>query len=132
MNVLLIIFYAISKLTYFSVISGNRFKRQSKMSSTDRPLRVGQRVKVAGKDVRGTVAYFGYPTFATGKWVGVILDEPKGKNNGTIRGHAYFTVSPINVFSISTMLSIHLIYNMFVVRRKLWYVRQNISVSHVG
>ncbi|XP_077287467.1 dynactin subunit 1 isoform X2 [Arctopsyche grandis] len=60
------------------------------MSATDRPLRVGQRVKVAGKDVKGTVSYFGYPTFATGKWVGVILDEPKGKNNGTIRGHAYF------------------------------------------
>jgi len=49
-------------------------------------------VKVSGKDVKGTVAYFGYPTFATGKWVGVVLDEPKGKNNGTIRGHAYFTV----------------------------------------
>ncbi|XP_063371284.1 dynactin subunit 1 [Cydia amplana] len=54
-------------------------------------LSLGQRVKVVGKDVKGSVAYVGHPTFATGKWIGVILDEPKGKNNGTIRGHAYFT-----------------------------------------
>lgn len=60
---------------------------------SDKALTLGQRVKVVGKDVKGSVAYVGYPTFATGKWIGVILDEPKGKNNGTIRGHAYFTVS---------------------------------------
>ncbi|XP_061725881.1 dynactin subunit 1 [Cydia pomonella] len=54
-------------------------------------LTLGQRVKVVGKDVKGSVAYVGHPTFATGKWIGVILDEPKGKNNGTVRGHAYFT-----------------------------------------
>ncbi|XP_073964092.1 dynactin subunit 1 [Choristoneura fumiferana] len=58
---------------------------------SDKALALGQRVKVVGKDVKGSVAYVGYPTFATGKWIGVILDEPKGKNNGTIRGHAYFT-----------------------------------------
>lgn len=54
-------------------------------------MTLGQRVMVVGKDVKGSVAYVGYPTFATGKWIGVILDEPKGKNNGTVRGHAYFT-----------------------------------------
>ncbi|KAJ2941862.1 hypothetical protein O0L34_g10676 [Tuta absoluta] len=56
----------------------------------EKPLTLGQRVMVVGKDVKGSVAYIGYPTFATGKWIGVILDEPKGKNNGTVRGHAYF------------------------------------------
>lgn len=60
---------------------------------SDKPLTLGQRVKVVGKEVKGAVAYVGHPTFATGKWIGVILDEPKGKNNGTVRGHAYFTVS---------------------------------------
>lgn len=62
---------------------------------SDKALTLGQRVIVVGKDAKGSVAYVGYPTFATGKWIGVILDEPKGKNNGTIRGHAYFTVSII-------------------------------------
>jgi hypothetical protein len=58
-------------------------------------LTLNQRVMVIGKDVKGSVAYVGHPTFATGKWIGVILDEPKGKNNGTVRGHAYFRVSII-------------------------------------
>ncbi|XP_072941306.1 dynactin subunit 1 [Epargyreus clarus] len=53
-------------------------------------LTLGHRVIVVGKEVKGSVAYVGYPTFASGKWIGIILDEPKGKNNGTVRGHAYF------------------------------------------
>lgn len=28
---------------------------------------------------------------AVGKWIGVVLDEPKGKNNGSIKGSVYFT-----------------------------------------
>ncbi|CAG5036980.1 unnamed protein product [Parnassius apollo] len=56
----------------------------------DKVLTLGQRVIVVGKDVKGSVAYVGYPTFASGKWIGIILDEPKGKNNGTVRGHSYF------------------------------------------
>ncbi|XP_038221509.1 dynactin subunit 1 isoform X3 [Zerene cesonia] len=57
---------------------------------SDKQLKLGQRVAVMGKNVKGTVAYMGHPTFASGKWIGIILDEPKGKNNGTVRGHAYF------------------------------------------
>lgn len=53
-------------------------------------LQVGQRVEVLGKGVQGVVAYVGTTLFAYGKWVGVILDEPKGKNNGTVDGKAYF------------------------------------------
>ncbi|XP_014615438.1 PREDICTED: dynactin subunit 1 isoform X5 [Polistes canadensis] len=52
--------------------------------------KVGQRVEIPGKDCQGIIAYIGYPTFATGKWIGVILDEPKGKNNGTVKGQQYF------------------------------------------
>ncbi|XP_076758438.1 dynactin subunit 1 isoform X1 [Xylocopa sonorina] len=52
--------------------------------------KIGQRVEVPGKDCQGVIAYIGHPSFATGKWIGVILDEPKGKNNGTIKGQSYF------------------------------------------
>uniref|UniRef100_A0AAG5CSV7 CAP-Gly domain-containing protein n=1 Tax=Anopheles atroparvus TaxID=41427 RepID=A0AAG5CSV7_ANOAO len=54
-------------------------------------LKIGQRVDLSGKDVRGTIAYVGMTSFAVGKWVGVVLDEPKGKNNGSIKGHQYFS-----------------------------------------
>ncbi|KAM4708799.1 dynactin subunit 1 isoform 3-T3 [Discoglossus pictus] len=65
----------------------------SRMSveATGKPLKVGSRVEVIGKGHRGTVAYVGATLFATGKWVGVILDDSKGKNDGTVQGRKYFT-----------------------------------------
>ncbi|GAA6228248.1 dynactin subunit 1-like isoform X3 [Lates japonicus] len=68
----------------------------SKMSSTGtvesgKPPKIGSIVEVTGKGQRGTVAYIGATLFASGKWVGVILDEPKGKNDGTVQGKRYFT-----------------------------------------
>ncbi|XP_076002825.1 dynactin subunit 1 isoform X1 [Genypterus blacodes] len=56
-----------------------------------RPVKVGSLVEVIGKGQRGTVAYIGTTAFASGKWVGVILDEAKGKNDGTVQGKRYFT-----------------------------------------
>ena len=64
----------------------------------ERSLRLNQRVEVTGKDVRGVVAYVGTTKFATGKWIGIILDEPKGKNNGTVQGKTYFQVSILQTF----------------------------------
>lgn len=65
----------------------------SRMSveATGKPLKVGTRVEVIGKGHRGTVAFVGATLFATGKWVGVILDDAKGKNDGTVQGRKYFT-----------------------------------------
>uniref|UniRef100_A0A3Q1BAQ2 Dynactin subunit 1 n=1 Tax=Amphiprion ocellaris TaxID=80972 RepID=A0A3Q1BAQ2_AMPOC len=56
-----------------------------------KPPKIGSIVEVTGKGQRGTVAYIGTTLFASGKWVGVILDEPKGKNDGTVQGKRYFT-----------------------------------------
>src|SRR4051812_11375579 len=38
----------------------------------------------------GTIAYLGTTQFADGQWAGVVLDEARGKNNGTIQGIQYF------------------------------------------
>ncbi|XP_060103211.1 dynactin subunit 1 [Heteronotia binoei] len=61
------------------------------VEASGKPVKVGSRVEVIGKGYRGTVAYVGATLFATGKWVGVILDEAKGKNDGTVQGRKYFT-----------------------------------------
>ncbi|XP_056868019.1 dynactin subunit 1 isoform X10 [Takifugu flavidus] len=65
----------------------------SRMSSDGggRPVKVGSPVEVIGKGQRGAVAFIGNTLFASGKWVGVILDEAKGKNDGTVQGKRYFT-----------------------------------------
>ena len=47
-------------------------------------ISVGGRVTVAGK--KGVVRYHGETRFAQGEWVGVELDAPDGKNDGTVVG----------------------------------------------
>jgi len=68
--------------------------------------RVGSRVEVIGKGLVGTVSYVGMTAFATGKWIGVALDEPKGKNDGVVQGKRYFDC-PANhgIFVRQTQLS---------------------------
>merc|ERR1739838_347041 len=47
---------------------------------------------MATKNVgEGTIAFIGETTFAKGEWIGIILDEKKGKNNGSIQGKEYFS-----------------------------------------
>ncbi|XP_030372447.1 dynactin subunit 1 [Scaptodrosophila lebanonensis] len=57
---------------------------------SEKNIKVGARVELTGKELFGTVAYVGMTSFAVGKWVGVVLEEPKGKNNGCIKGQQYF------------------------------------------
>lgn len=52
---------------------------------------VGRRVKIQGYPCSGTLAFFGPHAKQPGLRAGVILDEPVGRNNGTIEGVKYFT-----------------------------------------
>ncbi|KAI1723577.1 dynein associated protein domain-containing protein [Ditylenchus destructor] len=39
----------------------------------------------------GKVAYVGKTQFAEGDWVGIVLEQPNGKNNGTVNDVSYFS-----------------------------------------
>lgn len=39
----------------------------------------------------GVVRFIGSTSFAAGKWVGIELEEPKGKNDGSVAGVQYFS-----------------------------------------
>lgn len=60
------------------------------------PLSLNMRVTISGlkqSNVIGTVRFIGSTQFATGEWVGVELDQPFGKNNGSVQGQYYFNCS---------------------------------------
>ena len=65
------------------------------MAPTDIPLGAIVEIPVG----RGVVRFSGSTDFAPGKWVGIELDEPSGKNDGTVQGVRYFTCKlPHGVF----------------------------------
>ncbi|KCV67878.1 hypothetical protein H696_05607 [Fonticula alba] len=62
-----------------------------------RGITVGARCEVTTQESakqRGEVAFVGEVAFAPGTWVGVKLDLPFGKNDGSVDGQRYFTCLP--------------------------------------
>ncbi|XP_037067939.1 CAP-Gly domain-containing linker protein 2-like [Pollicipes pollicipes] len=60
------------------------------------PPRPGDRVAVSSSTGRrtGTVCYVGRTEFADGVWVGMTLDEARGRNDGSVAGKRYFDCRP--------------------------------------
>ncbi|KRT81333.1 hypothetical protein AMK59_4938, partial [Oryctes borbonicus] len=66
---------------------------------------IGQRVWVGGSKP-GSIAYIGETQFAPGDWAGIVLDQPIGKNDGSVGGIRYFQCEPKKgVFSRLTRLT---------------------------
>ena len=61
-------------------------------------IKIGMIAVVIGKDpeVKGTVQYVGQTTFASGYWVGLKLETPTGKNDGSVQGTQYFECPPFH------------------------------------
>uniref|UniRef100_A0A8C0H6A2 CAP-Gly domain containing linker protein 2 n=1 Tax=Chelonoidis abingdonii TaxID=106734 RepID=A0A8C0H6A2_CHEAB len=55
---------------------------------------VGERVWVNGVKP-GVIQYLGETQFAPGQWAGVVLDDPVGKNDGSVGGIRYFECQPL-------------------------------------
>ncbi|CAG4988747.1 unnamed protein product [Parnassius apollo] len=65
-------------------------------TTTNVELRLGDRVIVSSSrgSKAGTLRYVGATDFASGVWAGVELDDPLGKNDGSVEGKRYFECAP--------------------------------------
>ncbi|PNF28377.1 hypothetical protein B7P43_G17067 [Cryptotermes secundus] len=55
---------------------------------------LGESVLIRPYNSSGVVAYIGGTDFSGGTWIGVELDAPTGKNDGSVQGVRYFTCRP--------------------------------------
>ncbi|GJE89651.1 dynactin [Phanerochaete sordida] len=62
------------------------------MAPTDPPI--GAVVEIPAG--RGIVRFSGSTSFSAGKWVGIELEDPTGKNDGIVQGVKYFTCKPLH------------------------------------
>ncbi|XP_064103663.1 kinesin-like protein KIF13A isoform X4 [Macrobrachium nipponense] len=55
---------------------------------------VGESIQIRPYNYSGVISYIGHTEFAAGTWVGVELDVPMGKNDGSVNGVRYFACRP--------------------------------------
>lgn len=70
-------------------------------------LEVGCKVELTGKNVQGKVAFIGQTHFETGTWVGIILNEPKGKNNGIVKNRQGISKTYFEVIMVYFYLNLY-------------------------
>ncbi|XP_067631126.1 kinesin-like protein KIF13A isoform X2 [Eurosta solidaginis] len=57
-------------------------------------VQVGESVLIRPYNTSGVISYIGTTHFQAGTWIGVELDTPTGKNDGTVQGIQYFQCKP--------------------------------------
>uniref|UniRef100_A0A3B3VJW7 CAP-Gly domain-containing protein n=1 Tax=Poecilia latipinna TaxID=48699 RepID=A0A3B3VJW7_9TELE len=68
-------------------------------------FQIGERVWVNGNKP-GYIQFLGDTQFAPGKWAGIVLDEPIGKNDGSVAGVRYFQCEALRgIFTRPSKLS---------------------------
>ncbi|XP_037536957.1 CAP-Gly domain-containing linker protein 1 isoform X3 [Nematolebias whitei] len=68
-------------------------------------FQVGERVWVNGNKP-GNIQFLGETQFAPGQWAGIVLDEPIGKNDGSVAGVRYFQCEALRgIFTRPSKLS---------------------------
>merc|ERR1712113_1227154 len=67
-------------------------KEAMNLTPADCELKEGQRVDAMGRN--GVVRFVGTTNFQPGLWVGIELDGPDGKTDGTVKGISYFRCEP--------------------------------------
>uniref|UniRef100_A0A9J7YNX6 Si:dkeyp-47f9.4 n=1 Tax=Cyprinus carpio carpio TaxID=630221 RepID=A0A9J7YNX6_CYPCA len=73
--------------------SGYRTPSASSTAQESPEVHLGERVLVVGQRT-GVVRYYGKTSFAPGFWLGIELDKPSGKNDGSVGGVRYFSCPP--------------------------------------
>lgn len=69
-------------------------KSSAEAQDAGEQFEVGDRVWVNGNKP-GVVQFLGETQFAPGQWAGIVLDEPIGKNDGSVSGVRYFQCEPL-------------------------------------
>lgn len=99
-------------LYYFSVGSKVAAGDKSATSSSggdaqgaEESFQIGERVWVNGNKP-GYIQFLGETQFAPGQWAGIVLDEPIGKNDGSVAGVRYFQCEALRgIFTRPSKLS---------------------------
>ncbi|XP_059405745.1 CAP-Gly domain-containing linker protein 1-like isoform X2 [Carassius carassius] len=80
-------------------------KSSAEAQDAGEQFKVGDRVWVNGNKP-GVIQFLGETQFAPGQWAGIVLDEPIGKNDGSVSGVRYFQCEPLKgIFTRPSKLS---------------------------